>query len=66
MGLKNAMDPNTIAKTMAKPVQTMSSSQQQNVTLQLSNGLTVREARNMIEQNNERLLNSLSRVMGGA
>jgi hypothetical protein len=65
IGLAGAMDPNMIARTMAKPVQNMSSSQNQNITMQFANGLTTRQAESMIAQNNELLLKRLNRALGG-
>lgn len=63
-GLANAMDPNTIARTMAKPVQNMSNNQQQNITMNLAGGLTLRQAQSMIAANNEMLMRNLSSAMG--
>lgn len=66
MGLQRSMDPNVIARMMARPVQNMNTSSQQNVTLQLTGGLTVRQAREMIEQNNNNLMSGIARALGGA
>lgn len=65
MGLANAMDPNTIARTMAKPVQNMSSQNAVSNTFHLSNGLTLRDVDEMMNQKINRFAGRLDRAMSG-
>lgn len=64
IGLQQGMNPNDIARTMAKPVNQMMNSQQQNITMQFASGLTIQQVQGMIAQNNEQLINQLSMAMG--
>ncbi|RPI92882.1 MAG: hypothetical protein EHM40_11565 [Chloroflexi bacterium] len=65
IGLAKSMKPDDIARTMARPVNQMSSSQQQHVTVQLSSGLTIQQAREMIAANNEQMMNTIIGALGG-
>jgi len=62
-GLARSMNPDQIAQTMARPVNQMSNSQQQNFTFQFPTGLTIRQAQDMIAANNETLLDQINRAM---
>ena len=63
---KLLMDPNAIAQAMAKPALNQSTSSQQNFTVQLSSGLTIRQAQEMIAENNDRMFLRLSERLAGA
>jgi hypothetical protein len=63
IGLQNAMDPNAIARTMAKPVQNMSSQNNSSNTINLSGGLTIRDADRMMD---EKIGRFAKLAMGGA
>ncbi len=65
-GLAKSMNPEEIAKTMARPVNQMSASQQQVFNMQFGSGLTIRDVRGMIAENNEQLVGQLNRALGGA
>lgn len=64
-GLAVAMDPNLIARTMAKPVQNMTNSQHQNINMQFASGLTLRHVQSMLAENNDKLLLQLNNALGG-
>src|SRR3990172_5258748 len=66
LGLARAMSAEDLARTMARPVQNMSNSQQQNITMQFANGLTIRQVQGLIAENNESLIGQLNRALGGA
>lgn len=59
-------DPNAMAKAMANPVLNQSSSSQQNNAFHFASGLTVRQAREMMEENNDRMFGRLSERLAGA
>lgn len=62
-GLAESMDPNEVARTMAKPVQNISSSQSRSTVFHLANGLTIRDVNELID---ERIDRFASRAMAGA
>ena len=66
LGLARAMSAEDLAQTMARPVQSMSNSQQQNITMQFANGLTIRQVQGLIAENNDALIGQLNRALGGA
>lgn len=66
MGLAGAMNPNAIANAMAKPVNQLASSQQQNLTMNFANGLTIQQVRAMIDANNEQMMDTIIGALGGA
>ena len=66
LGLARAMSAEDLARTMARPVQNMSNSQQQNITMQFANGLTIRQVQGLIAENNDALIGQLNRALGGA
>jgi hypothetical protein len=66
LGLARAMNPDDIARTMARPVNQMASSQQQTFINYFSSGLTTRDVQSMIDVNVESLVNTMSRAIGGA
>jgi phage-related minor tail protein len=66
IGLSRALDPNTIAKSISKPVQSTTSNQQQNINMQFASGLTVRQVESMLAQNNQMIMSRLGRALGGA
>jgi hypothetical protein len=61
-----SMDPNSMAKAMANPVLNQSSSSQQNNAFHFASGLTIRQAREMMEENNDRMFGRLSERLAGA
>lgn len=65
-GMMAGVDPNVIANAVTRPLTTHASSQQQNNQFHFSSGLTLREVRGMIAQNNEDLLGMITRAMAGA
>lgn len=65
LGLAKAMSADAIARTMSRPVQNLSNSQQQVFNMQFASGLTMRDVQGMISQNNEDLISQLNRRLGG-
>jgi hypothetical protein len=59
------MKPDDIARSLTKPITNNSSSQQQNITMNLANGLSLKQVRGMIEQNNDQLVNTMVNALGG-
>lgn len=59
-------DPNAMAKAMANPVLSQNSSNQQNNSFHFASGLTIRQAREMMEENNDRMFGRLSERLAGA
>ena len=66
LGLMNSMDPNALARLVARPVTNTNNSQQQNITMQFAGGLTTHQVQGMIAQNNESLIEQLNHALGGA
>ena len=66
LGLRNSMDPNALARMMAKPITNNSSSQQQTIIQNFAGGLTTRQVQSMMAQNNEALIEQLNHAIGGA
>jgi phage-related minor tail protein len=64
MGLQNAMNPNEIARTMAKPVQNMSSNTSTNNTINLSGGLTLRDVDEMMSRKINSFAGRLDKALG--
>jgi hypothetical protein len=64
LGLRNAMDPNEIARTMAKPIQNMSSNTSTNNTINLSGGLTLRDVDTLMNQKINRFAGRLDKALG--
>ena len=58
--------PQDIAQMMTKPLLNTSNSQQQNITMQFANGLTMRQVRGMIDDNNEQIMSTIIGALGGA
>lgn len=65
-GLKQGADTDAMARELTKPIMQNSNSQQQNITMQFSNGMTTRQVQSMIAENNEALMNTLVSALGGA
>jgi hypothetical protein len=63
-GVPTGWDPDTIARTISRPVTAMSNAQQQVFNIQFASGLTTREVQGMISQNNEQLIGQLNRAIG--
>jgi hypothetical protein len=59
-------DPNAMAKAMANPVLNQNSSNQQSNSFHFASGLTIRQAREMMEENNDRMFGRLSERLAGA
>jgi hypothetical protein len=66
LGLARAMSPEAIARTMARPVNQLSSSQQQSLTLNVGNGVSLQQVRGIIAENNEQIMETMIGVLGGA
>jgi hypothetical protein len=60
------LDPNNMAKAMANPVLNQNSSNQQNTSFHFASGLTIRQAQEMIAENNDRMFGRLSERLAGA
>lgn len=65
MGLANTMDPNVMARAMAKPVQNMSSSQSSSNVFHLSGGLTIRDVDRLMDEKINRFAGRLEKGMQG-
>jgi hypothetical protein len=63
-GLARAMSADDIARTMAGPVNQLSNSQQQSITMQFANGVTTRQVQGMIAENNEQIINTIVGALG--
>lgn len=64
MGL-NRVSPEDMARSLIKPITNTSSSQQQIINQHFSSGLTVSQARQMIVENNEALMNTMISALSG-
>src|SRR3990172_5849100 len=64
-GLARSMNPDEIARTMTRPMNQLSNSQQQNITMQFASGLTIQQVQGMIAANSESLVERLNRAIGG-
>ena len=64
-GLMKSLQPNAISDTLARPLGN-NNTQQQNITMQFSSGLTTQQVKGMIAENNEQLVNSIIGALGGA
>jgi hypothetical protein len=62
-GLTKAMDPNVIARTMAKPVQNMSSSNSSSNVFHLSSGLTLRDVDRLFDEKINRFAGKMTKAM---
>lgn len=61
------MDPKAVAQAMARPILGQgSTSSQQTISMNFANGLTIRQVKDMIANNNERILADLSQAIAGA
>jgi hypothetical protein len=56
-------DPNAMAQAMANPILNQSSSSQQFNNFHFASGLTIRQAREMMEENNDRIFARLAREL---
>lgn len=65
-GWQQGMNPDDVAQMMAKPLVNNNSTQQQNITMQFSGGITTRQVQGMIAENNEQMMNTLINALGGA
>jgi hypothetical protein len=66
LGLARAMSAEDVSRNITKPLGQMMNSNQQTINMNFASGLTQRDVRGMIEQNQEALLGQLTRAMGGA
>jgi len=66
LGLMNSVNPNTIAKMMAKPVQQMTTQQNNNHTIHMASGLTLRDVDEMMTRKIDNFTRQLNRSLGGA
>ena len=62
--MQAGLDPRELAKLMARPIQNMSSSQQQYLTVHMGSSLTVSEVQRMIAENNEQWMQTLTSAFG--
>jgi len=66
MGLRNSVDPNVIAKSMAKPVQQMTTQQSTRYQINMANGLTLRDLDEMMNRKIDKFTMRLNNALGGA
>ena len=66
LGLEKSMSADAIANAMAKPVNQLANSQQQNVTMNFASGLSLQQVHGMIAENNEQMMNTIIGALGGA
>jgi hypothetical protein len=66
IGLMNSVNPNTISKMMAKPVQQMTTAQNTRNTINLSSGLTLRDVDELMSRKIDGFTRQLNRSLGGA
>jgi TP901 family phage tail tape measure protein len=66
LGLARAMSAEDIARTMARPINQLASSQQQVVNNYFATGLTVREVSSMIDQRHEEFTRTILDSLGSA
>lgn len=64
-GIMAGINANTIAASMMRPVNN-STSNQQTLVVQLSNGLTMKQAGAFISANNQQLVQTFAQMLGGA
>ncbi len=64
-GLAQTMDPNLIARAMAKPVQNMTSQQNTRNTIHMANGLTLRDLDEMMNRKIDKFTLQLNNALGG-
>ncbi len=65
-GVTGSMNPNSIAKAVAKPAQSLINNQQQTNTMYFANGLTLKDVDRMMAQREQVFLRRLGGAMGGA
>ena len=65
MGLQK-VSPEDMARSLVKPITNQSTSTQQTIVQNFASGLTVSQARQMISENNEQLMNTMINALGGA
>lgn len=65
LGLKNSVDPNVIARSMAKPVQQMTTAQSTRNTFHMGNGLTLRDVDEMMNRKIDKFTLQLNNALGG-
>lgn len=66
LGLQRGMSPEEIAKNIARPVTSMNTSQQQNITANFASGLTLRDVRGIVDEKLDGFANQLITNLGGA
>ncbi len=64
-GLAQTMDPNLIARAMARPVQNMTSQQNTRNTIHMANGLTLRDLDDMMNRKIDKFTMQLNNALGG-
>jgi hypothetical protein len=60
-----SVSPDDMARSLVRPISNTSSSQQQTIIQNFSSGLTVSQARAMIAENNEALMNTMIGALNG-
>ena len=66
LGLARAMSGDAIANAMTRPVNQLSNSNQQNLTIQMASGVTLKQMNDAIAANGEQMMNTLINFMGAA
>ena len=65
LGLMNSVNPNVISKAMAKPVQQMTTQQNNHNTVHMASGLTLRDLDEMMNRKLDKFTLQLSNALGG-
>lgn len=66
IGMQNAMDPDKMARALARPITNNTSSRQQNINMNFANGVSLHQVKSMLAENNEALMNTMVSALGGA
>lgn len=66
LGLQSSVNPNVIAKAMAKPVQQMTTQQSTRNTIHMASGLTLRDLDEMMNRKLDKFTLQLNDALGGA
>jgi len=64
-GLAKALDANRIAELLSRPVTQVAAGAQMNVVQNFNTGLSIREARRVVSENNQQMLMGLESALGG-
>lgn len=65
-GMDAGMDTRQLTRTFSRPLDAAGTASNQNVTMNIGAGLTLRQTQRVVKQNNEQLMRGLNRALGGA